>query len=287
MQTDAILLESPASVLWESRVTATAVGAEGRILLFGHDGGSARACVRREDAYVLSKEMRWVALNGNNGTVRALDASPHGRLAITGGDDRIVRVFDLGDINDVRSFPRRDGRTLAELKGHAATILAVRFSPDGHLAVSVDLDGMAYVWDVFNQRHWHRFAVIGGSLESRRKSLLSSTPANRLRREADETELTPETVKPNLLFTSDGWLGVVSYANQVLIYDVVSGQSLARIREQRKVSAMTLVPGEKGILLGMESGDVSLWQLPPFVAADAAVKGRGGSKPESKQHSAP
>ena len=75
-------------------------------------------------------------MNGVNG-VNGVAVSADGRMAVSGGSDGTVRVWDLaGD-----AAPR-------VLTGHAGPVNAVAVSADGRTAVSGSADGTVRVWDL-------------------------------------------------------------------------------------------------------------------------------------------
>ena len=85
-------------------------------------------------------------LAGNTGFVRAVAISPDGRRALSGGDDRVLRLWDLPT-----------ARLLASLPGHTSTVRAVAFLPDGHRALSTGDDKVIRLWDLAAGRELHAF----------------------------------------------------------------------------------------------------------------------------------
>lgn len=69
--------------------------------------------------------------------LKSVDFSPDGRWILAGGDDHILRLWDVAT-----------GRETLRLNGHLAEITSVAFSLDGHLAISGGRDGMIKVWRV-------------------------------------------------------------------------------------------------------------------------------------------
>lgn len=84
--------------------------------------------------------------DGHLGWVRAVAVAPDARLALSGGDDGIVHVWDLAGRTEVGS-----------LEGHAAAVMSVAFSHDGRLALSAGWDGTVRVWELATSRERQSF----------------------------------------------------------------------------------------------------------------------------------
>jgi hypothetical protein len=76
------------------------------------------------------------SFDGHPAGVASLCFSPDGRLLVSGGHDKTVKVWDT-----------RTGREFLTLRGHTASVRHVTFSPDGRLLVSVGQDGTALIWE--------------------------------------------------------------------------------------------------------------------------------------------
>ncbi len=66
----------------------------------------------------------------------AVAFSPNGACAVSGGADRIVRIWDAAT-----------GAPLATLYGHTMTITGLPYLDDRHL-VSASLDATVHIWEV-------------------------------------------------------------------------------------------------------------------------------------------
>ena len=69
--------------------------------------------------------------------VMAVAVTPDGRRAVSGSDDRTLKVWDL-----------EQGALLATLEGHGGWVMAVAVTPDGRRAVSGSDDRTLKVWDL-------------------------------------------------------------------------------------------------------------------------------------------
>jgi WD40 repeat protein len=72
---------------------------------------------------VATKELK--AFEAHSDTIEALAATRDGKKIASGGEDRLVKIFDVDG-----------GSVLFDLKGHAGQVHAVAFSPDGKLLAS-------------------------------------------------------------------------------------------------------------------------------------------------------
>ena len=76
-------------------------------------------------------------LNGHRGSILALSFSPDGKLLASAGEDRRVKIWDLGSSS-----------LLKELKGHNESIQCLAWSRDSNLLASGGLDSLVRLWDV-------------------------------------------------------------------------------------------------------------------------------------------
>jgi WD40 repeat protein len=69
--------------------------------------------------------------------VWAVAISPDGRWALSGSDDRLIKVWDL-----------IEGRVIRTLEGHADWVHSISMTADGTRAASYSADGVVKLWDV-------------------------------------------------------------------------------------------------------------------------------------------
>lgn len=76
-------------------------------------------------------------VKAHEGWIRAVALSPDGHFVASGGNDRMVRLWNVSDGAKVREFP-----------GAERDVYAVRFHPSGEWLLAGDLDGKIHQWEV-------------------------------------------------------------------------------------------------------------------------------------------
>jgi hypothetical protein len=92
-----------------------------------------------------------VRLMGHTNAVRSIAVSRDGQRAVTGGDDRTLRLWDLAS-----------GREIERWAGHRAEITSAALSADEHFIVSGGRDQTLRLWDVRGRREVRSFPVPRG-----------------------------------------------------------------------------------------------------------------------------
>src|SRR3954469_20348380 len=101
-------------------------------------GGQDRPPAEKPDHRV--GELR--VLEGHSDRVLAVAFSSDGKRALSGSQDRTVRLWNVGS-----------GKELCRLEGHTMLVRSVCLSADGSLALSGSYDGTVRLWDVAGERH--------------------------------------------------------------------------------------------------------------------------------------
>ena len=126
--------------------------------LFAGTGFRGLAAFRRGGEAVLwstvDPEARPISLGGGKVAVTCMAVSPDGLWLMTGGQDRMTRVWELST-----QVPARNVITLG---GHRGPITAVAFSPDGRWLASGSEDGTVRLWDFAAKSTDLPFAVLAG-----------------------------------------------------------------------------------------------------------------------------
>lgn len=76
-------------------------------------------------------------LEGSTAEINALDIGSDGTLFVSGGNDKLVKVFHYDE-----------GNTVATGAGHSGGISCITISPDQRKVVSVGAEGAIFVWDM-------------------------------------------------------------------------------------------------------------------------------------------
>ncbi len=94
-------------------------------------------------------------VEGHTGPVTSLAFKPNSYLLASGSNDKTIRIWDVGDRNNLRHV-----RTL---RGHTSGVISVAWSPDGRTLASASQDGTVRLW---NPNNGINFAVLRGHTES-------------------------------------------------------------------------------------------------------------------------
>jgi WD40 repeat protein/serine/threonine protein kinase len=145
----------------EARVRALLVTPDGGSYLRAADGAPLQE-------HVLATGHVARTLPPQPGFITALAQSRDGRWVVSGGTDRVVRLWDL-----------KAARCVQAHSGHSEAVLAVAIAPDAHLAVSGGQDGTVRVWDLVNgkalaQLNDHRGRVSAVALDVARGLVASA-----------------------------------------------------------------------------------------------------------------
>jgi len=118
----------------QQSLSAIALSPDGRYIL---SAGHGQSTIQLWDA-ATGRELETLAGHAENGFGNhALAFSPDGRMAISGGYDKTVRLWEIPS-----------GKLISTCLGHTGMIFAVAFSPDGRTAASGSKDNTVKLWNV-------------------------------------------------------------------------------------------------------------------------------------------
>jgi WD40 repeat protein/serine/threonine protein kinase len=160
--------------------------------------------------------------------VWAVAVSPDGRLAATGGQDKI-KAKDF----DIRVWDLESGALLRRLSGHKQIISGLRFTPDGRRLISTSYDRTLRFWNIptwsvdHTRPYWEMLAPL--ALSAKGHLLATGTPSGKL-----------------------------------LLWDVDTRQLVDPLKERSHPSAMhglAFLPDDNGLISAYRNGDVVLWDI--------------------------
>ena len=94
-------------------------------------------------------------VSGHTNDVNSLAFKPNSYVLASGSDDNTVRIWDVGDRDNLRH--------VSTLRGHTNSVLSVAWSPDGRTLASASNDGTVQLW---NPNNGINFAVLRGHTDS-------------------------------------------------------------------------------------------------------------------------
>ncbi len=214
---------------------------------------------------------------GLHGPVKGVAFSPNGKRIASGGQDRVVRVWDAAD-----------GQELLALKGYSGPVETVKFSPDGKWLASGGYYGTVQLWDALTGRESRTFTGTSGvvrclSFSPDGKLLVSSSGArlNLWRVEMGQpiASLKVEGMLFDVSFSPDG-KRLATYSSQAVVteWDIASGEqrhslkalldrATARFDYQIEnyksnfVYAIAYRPDGKQLAAASSDGVVRVWNL--------------------------
>ena len=209
-------------------------------------------------------------LAGHTGEVTALSMTPDGRLAVSSGSDKALRVWDL-----------KGGHCLAVLNGHRKDINSVSVTPDGRRAVSGSDDGTVRVWDLESGAcvgvlEWEKnICSVEVTPDGRRAIAGNSGGALRLwdlksGESLATTEQEGESTQALSIMgsvTPDGRRAVSSWQDKTLaMWDLESGGCLGILRgHTSRITTLSMTPDGRRAVSGSNGSatdrTVRLWDL--------------------------
>ena len=206
-----------------------------------------------------------LVFKGHTDAVYSVAQTPDGKLLVTGGFDRTVRVWDAVTGKQLRSL---GGPT-----GHQSLVLSVATSPSGELMASGGSDNALYLWDVPLRTHLRQFAhnapVVSASLSADGKTLagLGTDGSVRTWQNADG-----KTLRDIPAVHGGGLRGQLSANGQQYVtasddgfvrwFNLADGKLTGSIGASRgPITGLVVTPGN-AVITTDEEGVLKFWQTP-------------------------
>jgi serine/threonine protein kinase len=193
--------------------------------------------------------------------------SKDGRLVLSGGKDKDVRVRDAKNARELRS-----------LKGHSDRVNAVAFCTDGRRAVSCSDDATIRVWETDTGRQVrclaaHRGAVKSIALAPRGDFILSGGEDATLR--LWNLEMGEELQQFGGLFSRhQGAIHGLAYAHNsalavsgsldgtVRLWNLENGRQMTRLLKQKEgVNCVCFSADDRFVVAGTQNGKIHVWEV--------------------------
>ena len=209
-----------------------------------------------------------VAFRNNN---RAAVLSPDGKFLASGGDDKVVLIWDI-----------EQKKLVMWLRGHTQTVWALAFSPDGTLLASGGSDAIR-LWDVSRQKQVAVLEKESGALAfSPDGKLLASVRRDEINlwdvrsREPVGTLRFPISSPSNtcIAFSPDGeW--IAGAGDGVQLWNVAKQEKVATLEGHRGwIRSVSFSQNGKWLASGSRDGTVLLWEvnLPGALSVEPSAK---------------
>jgi WD40 repeat protein len=200
---------------------------------------------------------------GHTRAVQCAALSPDGHLAVSGGDDDDLRVWDVAT-----------GKMLRLLKGHANQVWSVAFSPDGKHILSGGDDRTVRLWSTADGKEVRRFT---GHADHVNRVVFSSDGRLALSGSDDKTLRlwqvdTGKEIRKlqghqkgvwGAAFTRDGKTIVSGSLDKTLgVWDADTGKERRAIEGHTEgVMTVVVLPNGRHVLSGSNDRTVRLWDL--------------------------
>ena len=200
-------------------------------------------------------------------SVSSIALSPDGAFALSGGDDGLIRLWNLEKKTEVFCLsPYKKGLN------HLFPVFSVAFSADGHLALSGGDDAKVHVWDLAHRQRLHILegharAVVFVSFCSNDLYALSQSTDDTMR--VWDLERGKETLcieedqigeVENFTLLADNITLATHNVNTLYLWDIRKGKKVFQIEQDREKAGPVVFWDGRYVLLA-EGNIINIWDL--------------------------
>lgn len=192
-------------------------------------------------------------LKGSFGNVYFVKFFPSGKVALTGGADTIIRIWDLLDA--------QENKCAATLKNvHNQAITSIEIIEKGRNILSASKDGSIVLWDVSSQTHIVKFCPELGPIKS------LSINSTDLFGEQEKNLVDQKEVG-----TDSKILIACSETGHVFAYDLRSRDKIISLTTTSSIESCIIVKNGSYIMAGTEEGKILIWDTRKILSNDVQL----------------
>ena len=204
--------------------------------------------------------------------VNSVALSPNGHYALSGGEDKTLKLWDVNTGREVRTFT-----------GHSMGVESVAFSPDGQYALSGGYDKTLKLWDV--NTGWlvrtftghsdgvlsvafspdGRYALSGSGNQTRLWEAATGREVNTFTGHPKpgyraEFSITSVAFSPDGRYALSGWGSIIDDGT-LMLWDVATGEVRIFTGRSSSVRTVAFSPDGRHALFGGLMGPLKLWDV--------------------------
>ncbi|MDF1744678.1 MAG: SUMF1/EgtB/PvdO family nonheme iron enzyme [Gimesia sp.] len=197
---------------------------------------------------------------GHSRDVNCLAVTPDGKYAVSGGADRLIKVWDLSN-----------GTLASTLKGHSRDVYCVAVTPNGKQIISGSRDRTLKVWDlrsgkVVQTLKGHTGSILCLAVSFDGKHVVSGTSSKELKiwdltsgKEIQSITRQKVDVK-SIAISSDGKQVITGSGADLIIYNLETGRQIRTIKSKTTEFNDILMPPDGNYIISSGSSP-KVWDL--------------------------